>query len=174
MQGGISAAADLLPKARRFSVVGYGCTSASSVIGSEAVEQLVQQTCAVDVVTNPLRATLAYAADLGISRLALLSPYVEEVNQSLCAALAAGGVETPVFGSFGVAHEEKVVRISAQSLMNAALRLGGDTAVQGVFMSCTNLRTLAIIPELSQRLGKPVLSSNQALGWHMAKLNKPA
>jgi len=38
-------------------------------------------------------------------------------------------------------------------------------------MSCTNLRTLGVIDEVSQALGKPVLSSNQALAWHMAQLN---
>ncbi|MBM1311183.1 Asp/Glu racemase [Sulfitobacter mediterraneus] len=171
MKGGISAAADLLPKARPFRVVGYGCTSASSVIGSQAVAEQVQKTCKTAEVTNPLRAAVAYAAYKGISRLALLSPYVAEVNETLRGAFAAEGIETPVFGSFGVAEEEKVVRISARSLIDAAINLGRDDSVQGVFMSCTNLRTWGVIDEVSQMLGKPVLSSNQALAWHMAQLN---
>ena len=41
MEDHISAAADLLPKTLRYSVVGYGCTSASSIIGSDQVEKLV-------------------------------------------------------------------------------------------------------------------------------------
>jgi len=171
MKGGISAAADLLPKARPYRVVGYGCTSASSVIGSQAVAEQVQKTCNAAEVTNPLRAAVAYAGHKGISQLALLSPYVAEVNETLRGAFAAQGIETPVFGSFGVAEEEKVVRISARSLIDAAINLGRDDSVQGVFMSCTNLRTLAVIDEVSQMLGKPVLSSNQALAWHMSQLN---
>jgi maleate isomerase len=56
-------------------------------------------------------------------------------------------------------------------LIDAAINLGRDDSVQGIFMSCTNLRTLGVIDEVSQMLGKPVLSSNQALAWHMAQLN---
>src|SRR6056300_1326193 len=80
MQKYLPAAADLLPKARPYSVVGYGCTSASSIIGSQEVERLVQTKCDAQAVTNPLRAAVAHAAHIGISKLALLSPYIEDVN----------------------------------------------------------------------------------------------
>ncbi|WP_370400292.1 maleate cis-trans isomerase family protein [Sulfitobacter sp. JB4-11] len=171
MSGDLKTAAGLLPDARPYRVVGYGCTSASAVIGSEKVQQIVQTACDVAHVTNPLRATIACAADLGISKLALVSPYVEEVNVPLRAAFAQAGLSTDAFGSFQEAEEAKVVRISAASLLEAGRRLGADSAVEGVFLSCTNLRTLDVIPRLSEALGKPVLSSNQALAWHMMRLN---
>ncbi|NNE87229.1 MAG: Asp/Glu racemase [Silicimonas sp.] len=167
----LPAAADLLPKARPYRVVGYGCTSASSVIGSAHVEQMVQKACDVATVTNPLRAALAFASDLGIAKLALLSPYVEEVNEPLRRAFAKGGVSTDVFGTFGEAEEANVVRISTQSIVENACALGADPAVEAVFLSCTNLRTLRAIPQIRARIGKPVLSSNQSLAWHMDRLN---
>ena len=171
MEQKLPQAADLLPKARPYKVVGYGCTSASSVIGSERVEQLVQQTCATGAVTNPLRAAIACAADLGVSKLALLSPYVEEVNEPLRAAFAGAGLSTDIFGTFGEAEEAKVVRISTRSIIEAATELGGDALVEAVFISCTNLRTIAAIPEIRAHIKKPVLSSNQCLGWHMQQIN---
>ncbi len=171
METALPATADLLPKARPYRVVGYGCTSASSVIGSERVEQLVKQTCTVDVVTNPLRAASACAADLGVSRFALLSPYVEEVNTPLRRAFAANGISMDVFGTFAEAEEARVVRISEQSVVDAATKLGSDPTVDAVFLSCTNLRTLTAIPLIEAKIGKPVLSSNQSLAWHMARLN---
>lgn len=167
----LPAAADLLPKARPYKVVGYGCTSASSVIGSERVEQMVQQTCDVVTVTNPLRAAIACAADQGVSKFALLSPYVEEVNEPLRAAFAKGGISTDVFGTFGEAEEAKVVRISTKSIVEAACNLGADSQVDAVFLSCTNLRTLDAIDQIREKIGKPVLSSNQSLAWHMGRLN---
>lgn len=170
MQSDLSASADLLPKGLRYPAVGYGCTSASSVIGSEQVEKLVQKSCNALTVTNPLRATAALCEDRGISRLALLSPYIEEVSVSLRAAFAGIGVEMPVFGSFGEAEEAKVVRISQSAIIDAALALGSDSQVEGVFLSCTNLRTFDAIPEIQKRLKKPVMSSNQALAWHMKDL----
>jgi maleate isomerase len=171
MEAALPAAADLLPKARPYRVVGYGCTSASSVIGSERVEQMVQQTCDTAIVTNPLRAAAACAGHLGVSRLALLSPYIEEVNEPLRGAFAASGLSTDVFGTFGEADEAKVARISVDSIVEAACRLGADPAVEAVFLSCTNLRTLAALPQIEERISKPVLSSNQCLAWHMRSLN---
>lgn len=172
MEIALPAAADLLPKARPYRVVGYGCTSASSVIGSDRVEKMVQQTCDVTNVTNPLRAASACAEDLGVSKLALLSPYIEEVNLPLRNAFADNGLSTDVFGTFGEADEAKVVRISTASIVEAAVEMGKDSAVDAVFLSCTNLRTLAAIPRIEARISKPVMSSNQCLAWHMRRLNK--
>ncbi|NOD96338.1 Asp/Glu racemase [Ruegeria sp. HKCCD6228] len=171
MEEALPAAAGLLPSARPFRVVGYGCTSASSVIGSERVEELVKQSCKTKEVTNPLRAATACAADLGVSRFALLSPYIEEVNAPLRAAFSENGITMDVFGTFGQAEEAKVARISVQSVIEAATELGSDPSVEAVFISCTNLRTIEAIPEIRKRIGKPVLSSNQSLAWHMGRLN---
>lgn len=171
METDLPAAADLLPKARPYRVVGYGCTSASSVIGSDRVEQMVKQSCDVQIVTNPLRAATACAADRGVSKFALLSPYIEEVNTPLRQAFALHGLSMDVFGTFGEAEESKVVRISTASVVEAAIRLGADPTVEAVFLSCTNLRTLAAIPQIEAQISKPVLSSNQSLAWHMKHLN---
>jgi len=170
MQKYLPAAADLLPKARPYSVVGYGCTSASSIIGSEEVERLVQTKCDAQAVTNPLRAAVAHAAHIGISKLALLSPYIEDVNIPLRRAFAENGLSTDVFGTFAESEESKVVRIAQNSIIEAATQLGNDLSIEGVFLSCTNLRTIDAIPEIERRLGKPVLSSNRSLAWHIKHL----
>ena len=172
METALPAVAKLLPNARPYRVVGYGCTSASSVIGSDRVAQLVKQACNTAEVTNPLRAAAACAASQGVSKFALLSPYIEEVNTPLRRAFAENGISTDVFGTFGEAEEAKVVRISKTSVVDAAIRLGSDSSVDAVFLSCTNLRTLDAIPEIQSQIGKPVLSSNQSLAWHMKLLNK--
>ncbi|MBT8409032.1 MAG: aspartate/glutamate racemase family protein [Alphaproteobacteria bacterium] len=171
MTASLPAAASLLPDPVDFDVVGYACTSASSVIGADRVGELVQSGCRTRAVTNPLSAVIAQCKSRGISRLALLSPYVESVSDTLRTALAAAGIETPVFGSFNEAEEARVARISAASVAEAATQLGRDSAAQAVFLSCTNLRTLAPAPLIEAALGKPVLSSNLALAWHMAALS---
>ena len=90
-----------------------------------------------------------------------------QVSQTLRSVLQAKGVETPVFGSFNEAEEEKVARLSGPSIVDAAMALGAAGPGDAVFLSCTNLRTLDVIGPLEERLGKPVLSSNQVLAWHM-------
>lgn len=172
MDSQLAAAADLLPKTRHYPVVAYGCTSASAVIGSDRIEQIVKSTCDVAMVTNPLRAAIAQAEAAQVSRFALLSPYVEEVNVPLRAAFAKAGLTTDVFGTFAEPSEAKVARISDASILDAALRLGADPNVEALFLSCTNLRTRQVLPQIRERLKKPVFSSNQCLSWHMQQVQK--
>jgi maleate isomerase len=76
----------------------------------------------------------------------------------------------PVFGSFGVAEEHLVARIALASVVEAGLRLGASRDVDAVFLSCTNLRTLDAAKIIENKLGKPVVSSNSALAWHLQTL----
>ena len=170
MSQALPAATRLLPPELTYDVVGYGCTSGTAVIGPDMIASQVRAGCAATHVTEPLSALIAICAARGVSRLAFLSPYIESVSQTLRDALNTRGVETPVFGSFNEAVETKVAKISNASLYEAAMALGSSDEVEGVFLSCTNLRTLDVIPQIEGDLGKPVFSSNQALAWHMAHL----
>lgn len=42
--------------------------------------------------------------------------------------------------------------------------------VNGVFISCTNFRTLKVLDRLEADLGKPVVSSNQATLWAVLRM----
>ena len=166
----LTRAASLLPGPRDYAVVGYGCTSGSAVIGPSEIERLVKAGCRARAVTNPLTAAVAACRNKGISRLALLSPYIEEVNIPLIEAFAAEGIEFAAVATFDEAVEERVVRISHKSVVEAACRVGTDKGIEGIFMSCTNLRTYDAIGEVTAKLQRPALSSNQALAWHMREL----
>jgi maleate isomerase len=113
---------------------------------------------------------IAACKHLSIKRLAFLSPYIAEVSDHLRTVLSDADVETPVFGSFAEAEEAKVVRIDAGSIIDAARDLCADTAVDGLFLSCTNLRTLDVIAPLERELDLPVLSSNLVLAWHLSQI----
>ena len=114
---------------------------------------------------------MAACEHLGLKRIAFLSPYIEGVSANLRQVLQDNGVETPAFGTFGEAEELKVVRISGASVMEAATALVRDSKVDGIFLSCTNLRTLDLIMPLEAVLDMPVLSSNLVLAWHLAQLS---
>lgn len=167
MEADLPRAAGLLPQSVDFDVVGYGCTSASSVIGPERVAELVGSRCKTSYVTNPVSALIAACHALQVNKLALLSPYTEEVSESLRAELLRNGIETPVFASFNEPIETNVARIDPASIQAAATQLGRDKGAEAVFMSCTNLRTLSIIKQVEDAVAKPALSSNLAFFWHM-------
>lgn len=170
MKANLPAAASLFPPAAQFDAVGYGCTSGTAVIGPENIASLIQSNCTTKNVTEPLSALIAACQKLNLKNIAFLSPYVEEVSIALRDKLRDSGINTPVFGSFNEGEEEKVVRIDKQSIIDAAIALGTDSSVDAVFLSCTNLRTLDAIAEIEAKISKPVLSSNQALAWHLCKL----
>ena len=172
MERHIKAAAKLLPQSREFSVIGYGCTSASAIIGSEKISELIKSGCHTRKVTNPLLAATEFAKHIKVSKLALLSPYIEEVNTPLRKAFGNNGLSTEVFGTFGEGKEEKVARISESSTIEAAITLGQTESVEAVFISCTNLRTFNCLGKIANEINKPVFSSNQSLAWHMKILSQ--
>jgi len=43
---------------------------------------------------------------------------------------------------------------------------------QGIFLSCTDLKTMTVLEELERDLGKPVISSNAASLWKSMKVLK--
>lgn len=167
MKAEIARAASLLPKSLEYAMVGYGCTSASAIIGSDAVADLIRASCNTKHVTDPLRAAIAYARHHGLTRLALLSPYIESVNAPLRRVFADHGITTDIFGSFEEPQEAKVARIDEKSIIDAGIALGQNPTVEGIFVSCTNLKTLDALHEISRRVGKPAFSSNFVLSWHM-------
>ena len=169
MEAELPQAAALLPPSVSFDVIGYGCTSGSMAIGPERVATLIQGATDVAHVTNPLTAGIAACDALGVKRLAVLTPYIDSVSQPLCGAFEAAGITVSGHLSFGEESEAKVARIAPASIAEGALAVGaGDH--DAVFLSCTNLQCFSIIDRLEQQLGKPVLSSNQVLFWHMARL----
>lgn len=171
MEAHLTGAAALFPPWARFAAVGYGCTSGTAQIGAHEVARRVRAGTDADHVTEPVSALVAACRALDVSRLALVSPYVEPVSARLIGTLDAQGIATAGFGSFDVPQEAKVVRIDAASIAAAAETVAAKAPqAEAVFLSCTNLRALDVIGGIEARLGLPVLSSNQVLAWHMAAL----
>ncbi|MGI3184768.1 maleate cis-trans isomerase family protein [Nioella aestuarii] len=170
MEGNLTGAASLFPAPTRFDVVGYGCTSGTSVIGADVVADMVKKGCETKAVTDPLTGLITACQHLGIQRLAVLSPYVAEVNSSLISALGRAGIEVALLGTFNEEREEFAARIAPDSIADAAETLAKQGDFDALFLSCTNLRTLDVIDRIETATGLPVLSSNQVMGWHMARL----
>ena len=170
MEEAITGSAMLFPDAVSFSVVGYGCTSGTSVIGVRKIKNYISQGCKATIVTEPVSALLASCKALNVSNIAFLSPYVAGVSANLRSLLEKNGLKISVFGTFDEAIENKVARITSTSLANAVLDLVSGTSAEAVFMSCTNLKTLDIIESIEDTLNIPVMSSNLVLAWHMLEL----
>jgi maleate isomerase len=171
MEGALTGAAALFPVGHRFDVVGYGCTSGTAQIGAHVITERVKAGADADQVSEPVSALIAACRTLGLRRIAILSPYVASVSDRLRHVLRAADIETPTFDSFDEANEAAVTQIDGDSISTAALSVMRGAQVDGLFLSCTNLRTLDVIAPLQDQLGLPVLSSNLVLAWHMLRLS---
>ncbi len=176
-KSGLAAMADELPDSARllppgidFDVIGYGCTSGATVIGETKVTDIVCQVRGEVKVSNPITATKAALRALGARRIGFVTPYVADVSAAMRENLQAAGFEIVAFGSFEEEEDAVVARISPSSILDAIMTIGENDTADAVFVSCTNLRVARVIPEAEERLGKPVISSNQALAWHMLRL----
>lgn len=170
MEAEIPAATRMLPPAADIGIVAYCCTSGSVVIGEDKVEAAIHSVRPGVRVTNPIAAVKARLADLGARRIGLLTPYEPSVSTAMADHLQANGFEISSFAAFGEKEEAKVTRISSASILGAIEAIGSGDQCDAVFASCTNLRTASILEEASKRIGKPVISSNSALAWHIEKL----
>ena len=170
MERGLATAAGLILPGTKLDVVGYGCTSATVVIGEEKVFERIREARPGVACTTPITAGIAGFKKLGVQRIALLTPYVDEVNQMFRRFVEARGIAVPVMGSFNHENDNEVARISQASIKDAVRDLARELTVDGVFVSCTSLRVAGIAEELENELGKPVTSSNHALAWHCLRL----
>jgi maleate isomerase len=170
MEANLSAAIGLFPVGNRFDVIGYACTSASSVIGEDRVASLITSARPGVWAANPATAAKVAMRALGIQRVAVLTPYNVAVTGDIVKMFEAGGFDISGVTTFDEEVEANVARIKPQSIFEAAVAAGEEREVEAVFISCTNLRCIDVIAPAEERLGKPVLSSNLALLWHMLTL----
>ncbi|WP_323768551.1 Asp/Glu racemase [Marinovum sp.] len=170
MEQDLPAAARLLPPSLQFDAIGFGCTSASTVIGSDRVAAAVRVACPGARVTDPLAAILAACTHLGIGRLGFVTPYIPEVSARMRHKIEAAGFAIAGFGSFEEGNDRVVARITPASILQAVGDVAAQAPCDAVFVACTNLRCLDIIAQAEARIGVPVISSNTALAWHMLRL----
>jgi maleate isomerase len=166
---GLGAATALLLPDQRLDVVAYACTSGAVIAGEKAVAEAIRAVRPGIPVTTPITAALAGLARLGVRRVAMLTPYVEEVNAPVVRHMAASGIEVVDIATFDLLAEGDMGRVTQEAIVAAVENLDHGRA-EAVFVSCTALRAMAAIERLESRLGKPVLSSNHALSWHALRL----
>ncbi|MEJ6710155.1 MAG: aspartate/glutamate racemase family protein [Amylibacter sp.] len=169
MEQDLPASAGLLAKDMNLGAIGYGCTSGATVIGADRIAELVNGVHPDTPVTNPITAVIAACKALKANKIGFLTPYVAEVSAMMRGVLEREGFEIAEFLSYEEIRDSVVARITEKSTLDAIKKLG-ESDCDVVFTSCTNLRAFGIIEQAEASIGKPVISSNSALAWHMAHL----
>ena len=140
-------------------VVAYACTSGSfvgGVAGERAMCEAMTRAGAVPSVTTS-GALLDALNELGVRRLALVTPYTVSVTLALEGYLAEAGITVTGRAFMGLTrHIWKVPYRDVVNMARRAVRAPADA----LFISCTNLPTYDVIPQLEAELRMPVISAN--------------
>jgi maleate isomerase len=162
------AAGTLLPDGS-LDVICYACTSGSIVMGEERVMEELRRGCPQAKATTLVTGAVRALRSLGVKRVAIATPYLDEVNELEARFFEAAGFEVPVIRGLNLEKDSDMVRVRPEAIMEFALSVD-HPAADGLFISCGALRSVEVVDELERRLGKPVVVSNQAMAWDTLRL----
>lgn len=170
MEARLPVAAGLLPSEFGFDAIGFGCTSAATLIGESGVTGAIQSSHPDMACTNPISAAVLAFQALGARRIAVITPYTADVTAPVVTFFETEGLEVTNAGSFLESSDHVVGRIDPESVANGVRKVAALGDVDAVFVSCTSLRTFSIVEWLEAELGIPVVSSNLAITWQLLRL----
>jgi maleate isomerase len=165
----LEAGTRLLVPGSRLDVIGFSCTSGTVAVGVTAVRAAVWRARPGIAVATPIEAGAKALKTLGARRISLLVPYLPRTADLVAGHFEAEGLIITRRATFDLGGDPEMNRLSPGALARAA-RAIDDPATEAVFISCTGLRTAPIVVALEQEIGKPVVTSNQALAWDALRL----
>ena len=106
---------------------------------------------------------------MGWRRIALASPYIDEINQEFRAYFAANGVEVLDVRALGIRDAYELADVPPHRVYEL-VRSAAAKDADGIFVPCTTFPAIDIIDEAERDTKKPVITSNQALTWELLRL----
>lgn len=147
-------------------LVVYGCTAAGFLGGPDGnalmTEALKERTGAVVVSTSAAMEDVLRHDD--VRETAVVTPYLPAVNDGLRRYLGSAGIEVEVLDSFLCETTDALGRVTEDEVREKALATVTKDS-RALFIACSQLPTLHVVPELQDRLGIPVWSSIRATAW---------
>jgi maleate isomerase len=149
----------------RPDVVVFGCTSAGALRGAAADATLCARISAVAgaPTISTIRAVRQAIAAAAPHRLGVFTPYVTALNDKIRASLAADGLPVTDISGLGITDNLAIGAVEPKQIVEHVAEAFAEREVDMIFVSCTNFRAAEAIPEIKQRLGVPVVTSNQAV-----------
>ncbi len=145
----------------------YGCTSASYIRGVGGDTDIANRINAATGLpaTTTSGAAVSALRHLGVRRVSVLSPHVDELNERLRRFLTDSGFE--VVHLRGLNKLSAIEDIPQEDIRQLVLQLVDRPDADGIFISCTGMRTSSILDSLEDETGKPVVSAMQASVWEV-------
>lgn len=166
---GIRPAAELLVPELTLDVVCYACTSGTVVMGERPIKEVLAAGTGARHATTLLGGVVAALRALQARRVSVVTPYVGGINDLERTYLQQQGFAIDSLRGLEIERDQDIAHVRPEFLLSYA-----EQAVHPesdvLFISCGALRSVDIITELEARIGRPVVTSNQAMMWHCLRL----
>ena len=151
-------------------VIAWNGTS-GSWLGSAHDQDLVQEiteATGVPATTSTLAYLEAFRT-FGTERIALFTPYTEDVNHQVIASYEREGIKTVDHRALGLSNNESFARVTDDEMRPGSLELAAAAPDALVYL-CTNLYGANITADIEDGTGVPVLDSVAVTLWHALRL----
>ena len=166
LQDGLPAAIELIATTAP-DVVVFGCTSAGALgnlAGDHAIADMIQKRLGAQTVTA-LGAVLAQLRTMATRRVAVFTPYVEELTNCVASCVVEAGFSLQKALGMGIRNNLEIGAIAPEQIVHfveSQMAEAERRAVDCLFLSCTNWRAIGAVEPLQRKFGIPVVTSNQA------------
>ncbi len=161
---------DDLPKAIKLiattapDVVVFGCTSAGALgtlAHDDRIAEMIEKATGARAVTV-LGAVIENLQRLAPRKVALFTPYIEDLTASIASSLAEAGYPPVKAAGMGIQSNLEIGQVTPTEIIRFVESHLDSIAPDCLFLSCTNWRAIETIDALQTRLGIPVITSNQS------------
>ena len=150
-------------------VIAFACTSGTVAVGEDVALAELKS-----AVPNAQATTLAGAVRKALNafnakRIVIGTPYVDELNSNVARYFAQAEFEVLDIQGLALNFDTQMIRVAPEFLIEFAAKIDRCDA-DALVLSCGALRSIDVVDEIENRLGKPVICSNQAMLWDCLRL----
>src|SRR6202165_1089272 len=152
--------------AEPWDLVIYGCTAAGFLGGPGSNARMVERLreCTRASVISTSGAMIDALRSAGVSQTAVVTPYLQPVNDGLRDYLERSSIAVETLNSFFCKTTAALGAITEDQVLDLA-RSTVTPRSKSVFVACSQLPTLNVVARLRAELDIPVASSIQATAW---------
>ena len=145
-------------------VISYSCTSGSIVIGEEKIKEEIKKGAPYAIPMTLVTGVVDALEELKVKNLVVGTPYLDEINTKEAEFLINKGFSVLNIQGLNLTKGIEFGTVTPEYWIKFVLEIN-EAAADAIFLSCGGIRSTEVIDRIEQKVGKPVITSNQAQMW---------
>ena len=146
------------------NVISYSCTSGSIVIGEEKIKEEIKKGAPYAIPMTLVTGVVDALKELKVKNLVVGTPYLDEINTKEAEFLNNKGFSILNIQGLNLTKGVEFGTVTPEYWIKFAQEINDESA-DAIFLSCGGIRSTEVIDQIEQKVGKPVITSNQAQMW---------